>query len=140
MELDCVLFGNLKHHHKLQIPAINMDVYHYNRCSKSRQVVDMLQEHDLSPNIIDYQAAPPSIDTLKDLMNRSQQSHIEFLRWNRDLPISKDGSFEEVLVFLVQNPQHLQRPIVDDGVNVVVARPIEQLKAIPDCLRCFSSE
>ncbi len=47
-----------------------------------------------------------------------------------DLGLDADGlGIEEVVAILVEHPALLQRPILDDGTNVVIGRPRERQRA-----------
>jgi arsenate reductase len=48
----------------------------------------------------------------------------------RELGLEADGlSLDEVVAILVEHPALLQRPILDDGTNVVIGRPRERQRA-----------
>jgi len=46
------------------------DIYHNSRCSKSRQTLALLEENNITPNIIDYLNEPPSADALKQVLSQ----------------------------------------------------------------------
>ena len=40
-------------------------IYHNPRCSKSRETLQLLREHDATPQVIEYLAQPPGKDELR---------------------------------------------------------------------------
>ena len=117
-----------------------MDLYHYNRCSKSRQALQFMERQSILFDVIDYQNDTPSPDTLLDLITRSTHDPIEFVRMSSNIELKSSARIEEIVNFLSENPQHMQRPIVDDGTYVVIARPLELLEAIPVYSGLFSND
>lgn len=111
---------------------MSLRIYHYKRCSKSRQALSLIQSIG-SVTVIDYHQNPPTKGELKDLMERSNHPPVDFIRLNRDIPLDRDSSMDDIINFLVLNSDALQRPIVDDGQTVAIARPLENLKDIPAC-------
>ena len=57
-----------------------MQIYHNPRCSKSRQTLALLNEHDREPEIILYLEIPPTPATLKAIIKKLGISTRELLR------------------------------------------------------------
>lgn len=117
-----------------------MDIYHYNRCSKSRIALQFLTEQSISFVLIDYQNNPPSIETIGDLIGRSDHEPIEFVRMNNEIDLKITATMSEIASFLSNNPQHMQRPIIDSGTHVIIARPLQLLAEIPQFSNLFSNK
>ena len=117
-----------------------MDIYHYNRCSKSRQALQFLSEQSVSFVVNDYQNNPPSIETIGDLIGRSEHDPIEFVRMNNDINLKTTATVSEIASFLSNNPQLMQRPIIDSGTHVIIARPLQLLAEIPQFSNLLSDE
>ena len=117
-----------------------MIVYHFNRCSKSRTALNFLIEHQVAHTVIDYHKNQPPTEVIADLINRSNHQASEFVRFGKDLTLDKNDSSDNIIQFLSNNPKHLQRPIVDDGVNVVIARPLELLRDLPLFSHLFAND
>ena len=115
-------------------------LYHYNRCSKSRQALQFLSEQSVSFELIDYHASPPSVETICDLIARSNHEPIEFVRKSSDLELKPSETLTGIATFLSNNPQLLQRPIIDVGTHVIIARPLKLLAAIPRFSSMFTDE
>lgn len=112
-------------------------IYHNPQCSKSRGALQLLRERGIEPQIIDYQKAPPDIETLKQLVSLLQIPVAELVRRQesllKDIVNNPENlSDEEWLEVLSENPKLLQRPIVVCGEKALIARPPEMvLELIP---------
>ena len=47
---------------------MNSRYFHNPRCTKSRGALALLREHGIEPDVVDYQAAPPSIEELRQVI------------------------------------------------------------------------
>ena len=110
-------------------------IYHNPRCSKSRQTLQILQDHNLEPVVIEYLKAPPSIDDLKSISSALDLPPSKFIR-------TKEGVFNELKLgdqleddqaiceAIVENPILLERPIVLVGDQARIGRPPESVLEI----------
>ena len=103
-------------------------IYHNPRCSKSRETLQILQDHDHSPDIVDYLEEPPSTDELKRIIAMLGVSARELLRTTepvyRDAELDDDSLTEdEIIEAICEYPALLQRPIVIAGDRAVIGRP-----------------
>ena len=78
-------------------------IYHNPRCSKSRETLQILTDHDIEPEIVDYLDEPPSPEELK-----------------RIIDLLGD---DEIIEAICEYPALLQRPIVIAGERAVIGRP-----------------
>ncbi len=115
---------------------LSVTLYYNPRCSKSRATLELLQQNDIEPTIIDYMKEPPDTETLqkivallgvpvRDLLRSNEQVYKDAGMDDPDLPD------DELLDALSQCPTLLQRPIVIvDDSRAVIARPPERLLEI----------
>lgn len=107
-------------------------IYHNPRCSKSRQTLDLLQEHDIPLTEIRYLETPPDPATLSDLLRKLGIPARELLRNNekeyKELGLG-DPSLDEqkLLQAMSEHPRLIQRPIVVRGDKAVLGRPPENV-------------
>ncbi len=109
-----------------------MKIYHNPRCSKSRQTLQILQQHGAQPEVIEYLKTPPDIATLKEILNllgvdartllRSKEA--EYKTAGLDNP---DLSEDSILAAMVKYPHLIERPIVIIGTKAVIGRPPEKV-------------
>lgn len=107
-------------------------IYHNQRCSKSRCTLDLLREHGVEPQVINYLETPPTAEELdrllellglqpRQLMRRGEAPYREL---NLDNP---ELSREALLAAMVANPILIERPIVVNGDRAALGRPPEQV-------------
>lgn len=107
-------------------------IYHNPRCSKSRQTLELLQEHNISPEIILYLDNPPSKAELQSLLTKLGINARGLLRTSEDaykeLGLADPNLADERLVeAMLQAPKLIQRPIVVAGDKAVLGRPPENV-------------
>lgn len=112
-------------------------IYHNPRCSKSRKSLQILEDADISPTVIDYRSEPPSgprIEALAALLGVPvralvRENEAEF-RDADDLPDLDDDT--ALAAWLSAHPIVLQRPIVVDETagRAIVGRPPENVNAL----------
>ena len=103
-------------------------LYHNPRCSKSRQALEILQSHGISPVIIDYLKTPLSLEQINQL-----RSHFDLKDFVRDSePVFKElkltlADEKKVLHAMLEEPILMQRPIITCGDKAIIARPPEKV-------------
>ncbi len=111
-----------------------IQIYHNNRCSKSRECVLHFKTIKQEVEIINYLQKPPSEFDIKELLVKLNIKAIELVRTNEKLwndSFSKrELSENEIITILSENPKLIQRPIVINGKKAVIARPLEEIKQI----------
>jgi arsenate reductase len=109
-----------------------ISIYHNPRCSKSRQTLELLKERGHSPDIIDYLEAPPDAATLSDLVAKLGLKPMDIIRTGeaayKEARDEVQGMSEaDLLNWLADNPQAMQRPIVVAGGRARIGRPPESV-------------
>lgn len=108
-----------------------IEVYHNNRCGKSREVIKILEASGKSFKIKKYLENPPSFEELQSLLKKLNYSPLQLVRQKELIWIekykSKQISDEEIVNALIENPILIERPIVIIGDKAIVARPSEKL-------------
>lgn len=106
-------------------------LYHFNRCSKSRQALQILEDQKISFTIRYYIDDPLSKAELIALQQKLQVPFIEMVRTNEKIypEVIKNShpTDEELLTALTLHPQLLQRPIFETADSAVIARPSERV-------------
>jgi len=107
-------------------------IYHNPRCSKSRAALALLEENDVTPEIIYYLDNPPSTSELKSLLQKLHMGIRDILRKSEAeyeaLGLGDDTLSEEIIYDLVaQHPILIERPIVVRGNKAVLGRPPENV-------------
>ena len=107
-------------------------IYHNPRCSKSRKTLELLQQHDRQPHIIEYLKTPPDAKTLRGLLTKLGISARDLVRRNEDeyLLAGLDDltlSEEDIINAMIKHPKLIERPIVVLGNRAVIGRPPEKV-------------
>jgi arsenate reductase (glutaredoxin) len=110
-----------------------IQIYHNQRCGKSRNCLLILKESDNDIEIINYLATPPSAQELTELLKKLSLSPIELVRQKEQIWIDnykgKILSEKEIIQAMVANPILIERPIVVNGNKAIIGRDLE--KVIP---------
>ncbi|HEX9179430.1 MAG TPA: arsenate reductase (glutaredoxin) [Burkholderiales bacterium] len=106
-------------------------IYHNPRCSKSRQVLALLEGRGIEPEIVEYLKTPPTREELKALLAKLGMKPEQLVRTGEELYKEKyrgrDLSDAQWLDALTENPILLERPIVVSGGRAVIGRPPEKV-------------
>lgn len=112
-------------------------VYHNPRCSKSRQTLQLLQEHGVEPDIVLYLEQPLNKKQLRDLLRKLGIEARALLRRGEDEYRQNgldDATLGEdaLLDAMVAHPKLMERPVVVRGERAVLGRPPENALSLLD--------
>ena len=107
-------------------------IYHNPRCSKSRQTLEILQQHERNPEIVEYLEHPPEREELKRILGMLGISARDLLRKTesiyQDANLDDDSlNDDEIIEAMCEYPALMQRPIVVQGDRAVIGRPPEKV-------------
>jgi arsenate reductase len=111
---------------------MQVKIYHNPRCSKSRQTLQLLQEHNIEPEVVEYLNTPPDKTTLRkilkqlgfsprDLMRRKEN---EYKENHLDDPTLTD---DQLIDAMLKYPKLIERPIVVTDRGAAIGRPPEKV-------------
>lgn len=110
-------------------------IYHNPRCSKSRQTLQLLADHGIKVNVVEYLKAPPSRKELQHILTLLGMRPRELLRNGE--PIYKTLKLDnekmtdqQIIKAMVENPVLIERPIVVTDKQAAIGRPPERVLAI----------
>ena len=107
-------------------------VLHNNTCSKSRAILEHLDENNVPFEIIVFMETPLTElehETLLKKLNTDVQGLIRKNdRIYQERYMGKNFSEDEWIKILVENPALIQRPILIKGSVAMVGRPIENVR------------
>lgn len=115
---------------------MSVTIYHSPRCSKSRQTLQLLEQQNINPDVVEYLNTPPDADTLDNLLTllgmeprelmRKKEAEYKVLNLD-DESLSRD----ELIAAMVANPKLIERPIVITGSGknrkAAIGRPPESV-------------
>jgi len=110
-------------------------VYEKPTCTKCREMNRFLTDNGVDFSKVNYYIEPLSKQKLEELLAKMKLTPRDILRTSepiyRELGLGK-GEFtdEEIVSLMVENPDLIQRPIVERGKRAVLGRPTENVKAL----------
>lgn len=113
----------------------DIKIYHKTTCTKSRQGVKYLEEKGLEFDIVKYHETPLSRNKLKSLLKKMNMKPEELLRKKekaykeldfKNINYTKD----QIIDFMIKEPNLMERPIIEKGDKAVVARPTERIDEV----------
>lgn len=111
-------------------------IYHNPRCSKSRDALALLQQHDTQQlNVIEYLKSPPTADELSAILAKLKIPARQLLRTTEaeysNLQLDNLALNDSQLVdAMVAHPKLIERPIVINGEHAAIGRPLSNISAI----------
>ena len=113
---------------------MNIKIYHNPRCSNSRQTLSLLEKETSDFKIIEYLNNPLSFDEIKDIVEKLVIKPIDLIRKNekiwRDNYKGKEMTDVEIIKAMERNPKLIERPIVINERQGVIARPPEKVLSL----------
>lgn len=109
-----------------------LQIFHNNRCGKSRNCLSLLESSGKEFEIISYLTQPPTVEELKILLQKLAIAPIELVRQKEKIWIEKYKgktlSDEEITNILVSNPILIERPILVSKDQATIAREDTKIK------------
>lgn len=108
-----------------------IQVYHNNRCGKSREAIKILETSGKEFEIIKYLENPPTFAEVEILLEKLGFKPLELVRqyeslWKENFK-GKNLSNKDIIKGLIQNPILIERPIIIFYEKAIVARPPQKL-------------
>lgn len=110
-------------------------IYQKPTCSTCRQVIKLIQESGHAYTAVNYYETPLSKTRLKALLKKGGLNARDVLRAKEEkyktLGLAKtDKSDDELIELMIAYPDLLQRPLVETGQTVILARPADTVKQL----------
>ncbi|MCA9147505.1 MAG: arsenate reductase (glutaredoxin) [Planctomycetales bacterium] len=104
-------------------------IYHNPRCTKSRQTLALLREHDVDIEVIEYLDTPLDAKELRALLKKLGMRASEIVRRKeyRELGLPDTEDEDELVALIAAHPKIMERPIVVVGKAARIGRPPEQV-------------
>ena len=108
-------------------------MYHNPRCSKSRLALQLLQEHGVEVETVDYLHNPPNKKELKHLLKLLGMDDPRELMRKNEAAYAEQGlddpelTMDAMVNTMIQHPILIQRPIIIANGKAFVARPPENV-------------
>lgn len=107
-------------------------IYHNPRCSKSRQTLELLHEHNIDTDIIEYLQNPPDKQELEELLTLLNLEPRQLMRTGEseyaELGLDNESLSRDTLIeTMVAHPKLIERPIVVYNGKAAIGRPPEKV-------------
>ena len=107
-------------------------IYHNPRCSKSRQTLQLLRDHEIEPDVVEYLKEPPDRTELRQMIRALGIPARDLIRRGEKLfdEVGDPGirySDSAAVNLLAEYPKLIERPIVMRGDRAIIGRPPEQV-------------
>ncbi len=112
-----------------------LTIYQKPTCTTCRQAVKLIEASGQDFEAINYYEHPFSKGALASLLKRAGLTPRDVLRSKEEIYKKlklgeKHLSEDELLGLMVTHPDLIQRPLVDAGSTVILARPADSLKKL----------
>jgi len=110
-------------------------IYHNPKCGTSRNVLGMLRDKGIEPQVIEYLVTPPDRAALEILFTRMGIGPRDILR-RRGTPYddldldNPKWSDEDLIGFIAEHPILMERPVVVTTKGAKVCRPAEVVNTL----------
>ena len=114
---------------------MSLTIYHNPNCTTSRNVLRLLRDAGLEPQVVEYLKTPPSRARMQELLAAMGMKPREILR-RSGTPYDELGlddpalTDDQILDALGAHPILMQRPIVASDKGVRLCRPLERVHEI----------
>lgn len=110
-------------------------IWHNPRCSKSRETLALLQQHDTEPEVVEYLKTPPSEAEIEGALKLLGLEPRQLMRDNEDeyRRVHADDttlSRAQLVKLMHLHPVLIQRPVVFVGGQARIGRPPEAVLEI----------
>tara|TARA_B100000767_G_scaffold265223_2_gene281054 strand:+ start:12042 stop:12395 length:354 start_codon:yes stop_codon:yes gene_type:complete len=106
-------------------------IYHNPRCRKSREGLEYLKSKVFEIEIIEYLKNPLTISELENLIELLGIEPQQLVRTNEAIwKVNFKGSEhlnQQIISILINNPKLIERPIISNGTNAIIGRPLKNL-------------
>jgi len=111
---------------------LSIKIFHNPRCSKSRQTLQLLEDNNVQPEIIEYLKQAPSKAELESVLNLLGMNPRELMRKGesvyKELNLADESlSKDQLLAAMLKNPILIERPIVLANGKAAIGRPPESV-------------
>ncbi|TAF72919.1 MAG: arsenate reductase [Flavobacterium sp.] len=103
-----------------------LQIFHNNRCGKSRNCLSMLESSGKEFEIISYLTTPPTAAELQGVLEKLNIKPIDLVRQKEKTWIDnfkgKDFTDEELIKIMITNPILIERPLLIYEEKAIIAR------------------
>lgn len=112
-----------------------LTIYQKPTCSTCRQALQILKDSGTPFTAVNYYEKPFTRLQLKRLLKKAKLAPRDILRTKEDLykelDLARENPSDDQLIdLMIAHPDLIQRPIVEQGETVILARPADTVKRL----------
>ena len=108
-----------------------IQIYHNNRCGKSRNCLAFLEKSTLEFETINYLVDAPTFDQLTTIIRKLKIEPLDLVRKKEIIWLEKYKlkimSDNEIIQAMIDNPLLIERPILIFNDKAIIARDLDKL-------------
>jgi len=109
-------------------------IYHNNRCSKSRQGLEIIKNSGKDFEIINYLVDTPTVSDIKRILKLLNINPLDLVRKNEAIWKEQYKGLTltngQIIEAMVKHPKLIERPIAINGNKAIIGRPPELINTI----------
>lgn len=109
-----------------------LKIYHNPRCRKSRAGLEFIKNKGMEAEVVEYMKNPVSEEVLRLLLAKLHLTPQQIIRTQEDIYKKqfkgKKFTDDEWIKIIQENPNLIQRPIVEKRNSAVIADPLDNLE------------
>ena len=108
-------------------------IYHNPRCSTSRKTLELLRDHGVEPEVVEYLKTPPSRAELSTMVRAAGIGVRAAVRKREALYAElglADASDDQLLDAMAEHPILIERPFVVTPKGTRLARPVDTVREV----------
>jgi arsenate reductase len=108
--------------------STKVKIYHNPRCSKSRQTLELLKDHGVDVEVVEYLKNPPDKKELKAILKMLDMDPRELMR-KKEKEYKEAGlddpdlTMDALINTMIKHPILIERPIVVCNGKAAIGRP-----------------
>lgn len=113
---------------------MKITVYEKPTWTTCRNLAKLFRENNIEFEQVNYFNEPLTEEKLRELLKKANLSPSDVLRKGdkvyKELNLSEETDSDKLIKLIIENPNLLQRPIVEVGDKAILARPVEKVLEI----------
>ncbi|CCQ12399.1 Arsenate reductase [Pseudoalteromonas luteoviolacea B = ATCC 29581] len=114
---------------------MSVTIYHNPRCSKSRETLNLLEQHGYQATVVEYLKQPLNAEELRELIQQLGLTSAHDLLRTKEAEyklagLSKSSEENAVINAMVTYPKLMERPVVSVNGKAAIGRPPESVLAL----------
>lgn len=104
-------------------------IWHNQKCSKSREAINILEENSCEAMVVNYLETTPTKDEITTALTMLGMNPKELMRTKEniyvELNLKEEYDYDKLVDAMVENPILIERPVIFKGNIAIIGRPID---------------